>query len=390
MTRAYDCIVVGAGPAGSTAATQLAQDGVRVLVLEQDTLPRYKACAGAVSGRATGLLTLDFSSVVEDVIHKVKVRWANADTAPIEYVSKTPIAYLVMRTSFDQLLVQEAITAGAIIHDGEKVQAIDLQPEHVAVQTTHSTYKAATLIGADGAVGIVARQSGLYLAKSSGIALEIEASVPPDQLAKWKNTVLVSYGIPRHGYGWLFPKSQHLSLGMGTFSPRRREFVSDFSAFTDSLGIPWEWQDLKAHPIPLGGRDRRFCLPRLLLVGDAAGLADPLSGEGIAHALHSGLVAADSVLASLDSGDFSMHSYQTAIEQEINSNLRVAKQLSNAFYTLPKVFFHLFLTSQEILAWYFQLVQGDRDYQDVWELVRKLLKPQGLLKWREHGEYPTQ
>lgn len=385
MTGIYDCIVVGAGPAGTAAATKLAQTGARVLILEQHTLPRYKACAGAVSGRAARLLPIDLSSVVEDVIHKVKVRWANSDSAPIEYVSKTPIAYLVMRTKFDQLLVEETITAGGIVHDGEKVQAIDLQPQHVEVHTTHSTYKTATLIGADGAIGTTARQSGLYMAKSSGIALEIEAPVPADQLAEWKNTVLVSYGIPRHGYAWLFPKSQHLSLGMGTFSPRRREFISDFSAFTDSLGISWKWQDLKAHPIPLGGKDRRFCLSRLLLVGDAAGLADPLSGEGIAHALHSGLLAADSILAALDSGDFSMNSYQAAIEQEINNNLRVARQLSTTFYALPKVFFQLFLTNQDILAWYFQLVQGDRDYQDIWDLVRKIVKPQGLLRQREQN-----
>lgn len=375
----YDSIVVGAGPAGTIAASKLANAGARVLVLERHALPRYKACAGAVSGRAASFLTTDFSSVVEDTIHRVKVCWANSNAAPVEYTSKMPIAYLVMRSRFDELLTNTAVCAGATIHDGERVQAISIEPWGVQVQTTHSTYKAATVIGADGATGVVARQTDLYVPQSSGVALEIEAPVSPQQLAKWQNTVLISYGAPRHGYAWVFPKSEHVSIGTGSFSPRHRDIVKDFSAFTDSLEITWQRQDLKAHPIPLGGRDREFCRPRLLLVGDAAGLADPLSGEGIAHAVHSGKLAADSVLAALATGDFSMDNYQAIIEKEINSDLRMAKQLSSTFYALPKVFFHLFKTNQQMLRWYFELVQGHRNYQDVWDLVKRLLAPQALL-----------
>ena len=378
----YDSIVVGAGPAGSTTALNLAKAGARVLMLEKHTLPRYKACAGAVSGRAADFLTVDFSSAMENAIHRVKVCWAKSNTAPVEYTSKTPIAFLVMRSRFDELLAREAVTAGATIHDGEKVEAINIQPEGIEVHTTHSTYKAATVVGADGATGIVARQSNLFVPKSSGIALEIEAKVSNQQLNEWHNTVLVSYGAPRHGYAWVFPKSQHLSIGIGTFSPRHQNLLKDFTSFTNSLHITWEKDDLKAHPIPLAGRDRRFCKPRLLLVGDAAGLADPLSGEGIAYALHSGRLAAETILDALNTGDFSMDGYQNLIESEINSNLRIAKQLSSTFYTLPKVFFHLFRTNQEILRWYFELVQGRRNYQDVWGLVKRLLSPQALLEGR--------
>lgn len=376
----YDAIVVGAGPAGIAAATQLAKSGARVLVLEKHTLPRYKACAGAVSGRAAKFLTVDFSPVVEDVIHRVKVHWANSDTPPVEYTSETPIAYLIMRSDFDYFLVQHATRAGAIIHDNEEVKTVNLGLEAVEVITPYSTYKAATLIGADGALGTVARQSNLFVPKSSGIAMEIEADVPAQRLDEWHNTVLVSYGIPRHGYAWLFPKSRHLSLGMGTFSPHRPEFVSGFTAFTDSLGITWERHQLKAHPIPLGGLERRVCRRRLLLAGDAAGLADPLSGEGIAYAIHSGLLAANSTLAALDTGDFSMSSYQSSIDREINADLRVAKQLSAAFYALPKVFSRLFQSNHEILHWYFELVQGHRNYLDVWDLVQEVLRPEVLLR----------
>ena len=375
----YDCIVVGAGPAGTAAASKLAKAGVRVLVLEKHSLPRYKACAGAVSGRASKWLDTDFMPVVEDVIRRVKVQWAMGDTEPIEYVSDTPIAHLVMRSRFDNLLAEQALAAGAELHDGEEVKSVHVNENFVEVRSTRSIYRAEAVIGADGAVGVVAKQTGLYVPKASGIALEIESQLPGDELRNWRNTVLVSYGIPHHGYAWLFPKAQAASIGMGTFMPRRKSFLTEFAKFTASLGVDLEKQELKAHPIPLGGKDRQFCLPRVLLAGDAGGLTDPLSGEGIAHALHSGSLAGDHVLAALESGDFSMTGYQTAIEQEINSQLKVASRLSALFYTSPKFFSHLFAARHEVLQWYFELVQGLREYRDIWDLVKRILGPRRIL-----------
>lgn len=374
----YDCIVVGAGPAGTTTATRLSKAGAQVLLVEKENLPRYKACAGAVSGRAANLLTINPATVAEDVIRKVKVCWGNRQADPIEYVSESPIAHLVMRSRFDLLLAEAAIDAGATLHDGEKVEALDLDHSDMTVRTNRSTYRAKTIVGADGALGITARQSALYVPKSSGIAMEIEAQVPDSRLAEWRSTVLVTYGRPRHGYAWLFPKSGHLSLGIGSFVPRRSDLITNFNAFTSSLGINWRKEDLRAHPIPLGGGKRQFRRPGLILAGDAAGLGDPLSGEGIAHAVHSGILAADSILNALETGDFSMDDYQNAIEAEINANLKIARQLASVFYAMPKLFYRLFRTNREILTWYFELVQGKRQYQEVWELLGTILSPQIL------------
>jgi flavin-dependent dehydrogenase len=189
---------------------------------------------------------------------------------------------------------------------------------------------------------------------------------------------LVSYGGPQHGYAWLFPKSQHLSVGIGDFVPRRQELLTKFKAFTDSLGIFWQRDDLRAHPIPLAGINRRFCRPRLLLAGDAAGLADPLSGEGIAYAIHSGLLAADSILEAFRTGDFSMEKYQEAVETQINRELRIARQLAATLYRRPRALFQLFRRNHSALAWYFEAVKGERNYGDVWDLVKATLRPQAL------------
>ena len=257
----YDCIVVGAGPAGTAAASKLAKAGVRVLVLEKHSLPRYKACAGAVSGRASKWLDTDFMPVVEDVIRRVKVQWAMGDTEPIEYVSDTPIAHLVMRSRFDNLLAEQALAAGAELHDGEEVKSVHVNENFVEVRSTRSIYRAEAVIGADGAVGVVAKQTGLYVPKASGIALEIESQLPGDELRNWRNTVLVSYGIPHHGYAWLFPKAKAASIGMGTFMPRRKSFLTEFAKFTASLGVDLEKQELlQAHP---RGKDRSSASPGL-------------------------------------------------------------------------------------------------------------------------------
>lgn len=374
----YDCIVAGAGPAGSTAAKKLSQAGLKVLVLEKQTLPRYKTCAGAVSGRAASMISIDLPSVTEDVIKHVHVHWAKQDAAPIEYPSKTSIAYLVMRARFDSLLAEQAAVAGAIIHDGEAVQSLRLNTDDVEIETNFSTYRAKTAIGADGALGVVARQSELHVPKSSGIALEIEAEVTDSEMDKWRNTVLVSYGGPKHGYAWLFPKSNHLSMGIGDLAPHPENLVDKFRTFTDALGIAWQHHDLKAHPIPLAGINRRYSRHRLLLAGDAAGLCDPLSGEGIAYAIQSGLLAADSVLEAFGTGDFSMGNYQSAIETKINSQLKIAKQLAAMLYAFPAAFFRLFRTNTDVLAWYFEAIKGERNYGDVWDLVKATLKPQAL------------
>ena len=118
--------------------------------MEKHTLPRYKACAGAVSGRAIKWLDVDFMPVVEDVIRKVKVKWASGNQDPVEYVSDTPIAYLVMRARFDHLLAQQAEAAGAALHEGEKVESINVGESAVEVRSNRSIYQASVIIGPTG------------------------------------------------------------------------------------------------------------------------------------------------------------------------------------------------------------------------------------------------
>ena len=180
------------------------------------------------------------------------------DTEPIEYVSASPIAYLVMRSSFDNLLAQQAPAAGAELHDGEDCQGRSQVTENfVEVRSTRSIYRAAAVIGADGACRSRCQTNGFssYVPKASGIALEIESHLPGDELRNWRTTVLVFYGIPHlSGYAWLFPEAQAASMGMGTFMPLAATLSSEFASRTASLGVDLEQQDLKDHPIPLGAR----------------------------------------------------------------------------------------------------------------------------------------
>ncbi|NLK08467.1 MAG: geranylgeranyl reductase family protein [Firmicutes bacterium] len=371
----YDCIVVGAGPGGSTAASKLAKANLKVLVLEKQALPRYKVCGGAVSGRAAEMINADLAKVTEDVINKVDVRWAKSHEPPVRHTSEIPIAYLVMRQKFDNLLAEQALHHGAHIHDGEEVKELNFYDDLVEVKTDFSTYKTKTVIGADGALGITARQSGLYVPRSKGVALEIEAAVDDSVLEQWRKTVLISFGAPEHGYAWVFPKANHLSIGIGRFATQSQNLLDKLKTFTEPLNINWRREQVKAHPIPLGGIKRDFSRPHFVLVGDAANLCDPLSGEGIAYAIESGSLAANSVLNAFSTGDFTMADYQQHIEQKINRHLKIARQLAGMFYTLPSTFFKLFCSNRQLLAWYFDTIKGEKNYGDVWALVKSVIQP---------------
>jgi geranylgeranyl reductase family protein len=224
----YDAIVVGAGPAGSTLARHLARSGARVLLLDRAAFPRDKPCGGGVTLRAASRLDLDLSSLTEQTIFDFRVTYRLGRAFRHHY--PRPLAYMTQRCRLDAFLVEQATDAGVEFHDRESVRAVEVSDHRVAVRTEKGTYTARALAGADGVNGIVGRSTGAAPRADLAVALEGNLPFPAGVPSRWQETLALNLGGLPGGYGWVFPKSDHLNVGVGAwrwFAPNLREHLAD-------------------------------------------------------------------------------------------------------------------------------------------------------------------
>lgn len=355
----YDVIVVGAGPAGNAAAFELARGGARVALLEKQTLPRHKTCGGGMpmvvgeTLRFAELRDLAPDAFVEADTRIMRHTWNFGDPvlAPMNPDTNNgrPLSlWMVRRSVFDNALAQRAARAGAELRDGLPVRSLESErkgPVRVRAEDRNGGVweaTAETVIGADGANGIIAKTVGLR--KERMLAIAIEAEVPhtwgdghPDLRP---DICHLEYGAVKYGYAWVFPKADHLNVGAGVFRPRRSDGRGDNTVrdllhraildYLAALGVPRRHEELTyhAHPLPIwNGMDTIQTKDgRVLLAGDAAGLINPIFGDGILHALKSGQIAARCILEGNPKG------YQRALSTEFRANFDAALKLAKFFY----------------------------------------------------------
>ncbi len=344
-TTRSDVVVVGGGPAGGTAAYELARRGLDVVVLEKEKLPRCKVCAGGLTLKTVQLLDFDLTSVYESAITRGKCTFKGR--SPVVFDFGEVVGWTVMRDKFDYLILQEAATAGAQVLDGEKVRGIESQSTGAIVRTPGGEFRCSVVIGADGANGVVARSSGLRGQRRAAVALETEMEAPPDVLEARLGCVHFDFGSVPRGYGWVFPKKEVLSVGVGSFWGRATSLKASLFSLMELLGLRCDPSQVKArgHLVPLGGVDRVLHKGRVLLAGDAAGLAEPLTGEGIYYAVRSAKIAADVIYRALRHGTGDLSSYSAQINAEITRDLRYARRLAGLLYRLPRLSYRFFVTS---------------------------------------------
>jgi len=364
--KTWDVAVVGAGPAGSTAARDLARRGIDVLVLEKCTLPRLKPCAGGLTPKAYRLLDFDLGPVVRARARTVELQARHHG----RFTLTAPRAEIWMadRTQLDCLLAEEARRAGAHCHEGEPLLGLRLGSA-VTLETARATYRARAVVGADGADSVVARLVGLRPRRESryALALELEAEPAGPGLG---DTAIVDFGLP-HGYFWAFPKGDRCNVGVSAFRFDRDAFRGlrhqlDRMLAKHGLSFPSSPR-LHGHKLPIwSGREPLDAGP-VLLAGDAAGLVDPLFGEGIAFALRSGQLAADAIAARLSGKVESLDGYTRTVHATLGRDLDAMGKLAALVYWSPSLALGVLRAVRPFQTIAAQVISGERNLSKAWK-----------------------
>jgi geranylgeranyl reductase family protein len=367
----YDVLILGAGPAGCSAAYDLARAGKRVLMFDKRTFPRHKACACGLTRKTLKALRYSVEPVVERVCHEIVLRHIASHTAQRVLVrTRDPICAMAMRERFDEFCLQQTLAAGAELRKIEGIVALREETDRIEVDIATATgieaLEAPVVIGADGSNGQSRRLAeGLRTSKEVRAAalpaepqwyargFALEATVPYAMLpialpgGDTPQDLVFDFAPLPGGYGWLFPKGDHVNIGVGTFAPTptgdaclksvTRALLAEYT--NAKLGIT-TLPNITGQSLGMGGQ---AYVPRgrVLLAGDAAGLVDPLTGEGIHSAIVSGQAAAAAILAC-DATDLT-EEYARRL-QPLQKTLAFSRRAAQSFYAHPERGFRVMRT----------------------------------------------
>jgi geranylgeranyl reductase family protein len=336
----FDVVVIGAGPAGSTTAYRLARAGARVALLERARFPRDKPCGGGLTERALRELPVAVDPVVEHDVDRLEL--ALRYGRRFERRSRGRLVAMTQRIRLDAYLAEQAAAAGADLREGVRVTAVRDDGHAVVVETPSGSIQAAIAIGADGVNGVSARSTGMEQRVVYGVALEGNVANDAVPAGRYAGVAVIELGCIAGGYGWVFPKGDHVNVGVGGWEhqgPRLREHLwrlcNEHRIERESV------ESLRGYRLPLRRPGSIPARGRVLLVGDAAGLVDPLSGDGMFEAFVSGRLAADAVLDVLADRWATVEPYADALERAIGAHSAASWQAKLALDRFPLLTFAL-------------------------------------------------
>lgn len=381
MDKHFDIVIIGGGPAGSAAAVTARRAGLTVALIDKAAFPRDKLCGGLVSGRGRQVLAEVFGTAETGAGFLTARRTVFAFAGQILADFDAPRElHFTMRRDFDQSLLHRAIVAGAEVFQGTRVAAID--PGENLVSSDAGRFGYGVLIGADGVNSQVARSlfGRAFDPARIGFALEAEVAdaplLPP--------VMQIDFRAVQWGYGWAFPKAHGRTIGLGGLQAENPDMQARMNAYLRANGVDPAATRIKGHFIPFGDFRTNPGQGNILLAGDAAGLVDPLTGEGIAHALNSGRLAAKAAALAFRQGQagraFGHYRRSLApLHDELSRAVRLRKYaFSN---NLEARFKARMQQSPELRLAFFDLLDGHQSYRELERrFARRLLDPKRWLK----------
>lgn len=358
MTKQFDVLIVGGGPAGSVAAANLMGAGLSVCILDRAQFPRLKPCGGGLSFRIYRrfpYLADVLRSVPTNFVRRLVFEAPSGEAVEFSAPASGPPLYaMIRRTELDHALVRHCVAGGVELREGVTVAKVETMPESVRVTSVAGEiFAAKLLIGADGVNSAVAVAAGLRGPwPPERIAMDATEESPQTALQARLDTMYVFYGRDRaYGYGYLFPKAEHVSFGIGYRVDSMRQYIREtpmamHEEFLEQLkqrdAIEGAAQKENFHPwvLPVGGPMERLSTARMLIAGDAAGFVNGFTAEGIYYAMVSGELAGKAALAALKENDLSAASlkrYDRTCEAEMGYELRKSVELQRRLMRNPKL-----------------------------------------------------
>jgi geranylgeranyl reductase family protein len=330
----FDVIVIGAGPAGSTTAYRLAREGARVLLLDKARFPRDKPCGGGISMRAMLELPVDPQPVVERVIDRLE--WSFCGRRPFLRGGGKPLASMTQRRRLDYFLVEQAVGVGADFWDGVAISEVSERGARVDGRWIDSQL----LIGADGVNGPTARSLDLADRPVYAVAFEGNLAGGLVDVERWRSTVVIELGTIPGGYCWIFPKGDHINVGVGGWERTGPTLRKHLKEFCNRRGFDYsKLQDLRGYRLPGRRPGAALARGRALLVGDAAGLVDPLAGDGMYAAFLSSRLATEAALELLAGRVADLEPYARSIVSEFGRTFAFAWNAKVAVDRFPRLSF---------------------------------------------------